>query len=107
MCIMEIHPHAHSTTMAQAMAHNLSTVDRDLDMFLEVLKARGDTDALKIVQHGQEAVHKAYAIFLEMFGEEVAKKASDPDGHIHTGTGRPMAVVLNAATRAARRDETR
>lgn len=110
MCIMEIHPGAHLATMLQALAHNASTWDRDADMLLPIMDARGDHEVTAGVQRAHDHVKAAYAIMLELFGEEVARMASDPDGHVHlgdVGSERTLVSVLDSATRAAKKDETR
>ncbi|SRR6266480_563278 len=109
MCIMEIHAHSERTTMVQAIAHNLSTIDRDLDMLREVAHARQDTDLLDFAETVQRRVQGAYAEALAEFGIEVAKVASDHEGHVHgeTGSERTFVEIVNNATKAARRAETR
>lgn len=88
MCIMEVRPEQHSATIAQAMAHNTSTLDRDLEMFIELLRARAKRDpevtlVLDSVLSAQAQVHRAYAQLLTVFGEEVAAHVSDAEGHLH------------------------
>jgi hypothetical protein len=46
MCIMEVRVGQKTSTIAQAMFHNTYTLLGDLDMLLEVLKARKDHDSL-------------------------------------------------------------
>lgn len=108
MCIMSIHQGADKATMAQACAHNLSTVDRDGDMFLRVLTARHDFEAARTVTQLQHTVHEAYAGFLELFGEFAAEIT--PHGihsHDRNGNERTLEEVVVAATKQARKDETR
>jgi hypothetical protein len=108
ICIMECHAGADKATMAQAHAHNLSTVDRDCDMFTRVLNARKDFEGARTVEHLQSVVHRAYAGFLELFGEYAAEIT--PHGiHSHDSHGneRSLVEVINSATREARKDETR
>jgi len=109
MCIMEIHAEARRSTMVQAIAHNLSTIDRDLDMLLKVGESRKDRELVDFAQNLQNVVSQAYAIGLTEFGLYVASDASDSDGHIHRKPGeeRNFVEVVNNATRAAKRDETR
>jgi hypothetical protein len=109
MCIMEIHAGAHTVTMVQAMAHNAATWDGDANMLAEVLKARGEYETLRTLQHAQDYVHHAYTDLLSLYGEEVAALASGADGHVHAAPGeeRTFEEVVDASTRAARKDETR
>jgi len=107
MCIMEIHKHAEDATMIQAMAHNASTWDRDADMILPILQARGRDDLVRSVTRAHDHVKAAYAGMLEAFGELVAEAASDPGGHIRVGSERTLVQVTDAATRRAMKDETR
>ena len=88
MCIMEVRPEQRASTIAQAMAHNVSTIDRDLEMFVELLRARVHHDpdataALDSVLSAQRQMHRAYAQLLTVFGEEVAREVATPEGHVH------------------------
>jgi hypothetical protein len=107
MCIMEIHAHSARTTMVQAIAHNLSTIDRDLDMLLQVAQARKDGQLKQFARSVQDKVHRAYADALVEFGIEVENLASDPDGHVHVGNERTVVELVHNATTNAKRDETR
>lgn len=113
MCIMEIHDHAHRNTMIQAIAHNLSTVDRDLDMLVEVGNAREDHELALWAHNLQVAVHRAYADALTEFGISLANHVQDDEGHIPVGNeqiGHHRATIIEAldhATKEAKRDETR
>ena len=84
MCIMEVRPGQRSSTIAQAMAHNTSTIVGDLDMLLELLKARKDRESLDAVEKAQSYLSRAYAILLTQFGMEVANETMDHEGHVHT-----------------------
>lgn len=108
MCIMEIHEHASAATMTQACAHNLSTVDRDIDMVKKVLTARGQHEAVRTFEHAQQYAHHAYADLLELFGEEAATIVpAEIHSHDHAGNERSLVEVIDSATRQARKDETR
>jgi hypothetical protein len=109
MCIMEIHPKAHRSTMVQAIAHNLSTIDRDLDMLYHVAVSRNDHNLTDFAVSVQAKVNRAYAEALDEFGIEAASLASDEEGHIHRepGNERTIEQTVNSATKAAKKDETR
>lgn len=107
MCIMEIHEHAANATMAQAMAHNLSTADRDADMLVKVFTARHDYAGVRAVQSAQAKVHAAYAEMLELFGEYAAQASMDSAGHVHHGSERTIESVVKSATDRAHSEETR
>lgn len=49
MCQMTIHAHAQTTTMLQAMEHNLRTTLADLDTLVPILRVRGADDATEAV----------------------------------------------------------
>jgi hypothetical protein len=83
MCIMEARPDQHHSTIAQACAHNLSTIDRDCDMWRKLAVAQGDTDALNDIDQAQADIHSAYVRLLNRWGTEVAKEYAH--GHAHTG----------------------
>lgn len=80
MCIMEVRKGQQSATMAQAMAHNLSTVERDLEMFAEVLRARNDGRGHELVGALQVEVEHAYRVALALFADELADHAGPPIG---------------------------
>ena len=110
MCIMEVRPGQHASTIAQAMAHNLSTVDRDLDMMIGLLKGRNDTANLALVLQAQDQTHRAYATMLSVFGMELAAAEADSAGHIHEhdhGSERSFVAEAHHDARLARKYETR
>lgn len=83
MCIMEVRAGQKSTTIAQALAHNLSTSDRDFDMFKKLLTARGESELLVAVSSAQQQTHRAYATMLEVYGEELATEVTGEHEHGH------------------------
>lgn len=115
MCIMEIHENSTRSTMIQAIAHNLSTIDRDLDMLLKVALARKDVELGAFAGTVQTTVHKAYAEALEEFGISLAELTMSPEGHIHdenghhvhVGSERSFIAEMDKATKEAQKDETR
>jgi hypothetical protein len=110
LCIMEVRPGQRSSTIAQAMAHNTSTVERDLDMFVPLLKARGELELLAQINRAHEHLKQAYAGFLAVYAEEVAAEVQSPEGHVHThdhGNERSLVEVAHHDAGLARRFETR
>lgn len=110
MCIMEVRPGQKSSTIAQALAHNCSTVERDMDMFELLVKARGDEDLLNDLQHAHDHLRKAYAILLMNFGMEVAQAVQDEEGHVHNrdhGNERSFTEQAHHDASLARKYETR
>ncbi len=82
MCIMEVRAGQRSSTIAQAMAHNTSTIERDLDMLRELMKARGECEtALAQIDAAQADLKSAYERFLAMFAREIADDVAN--GHEH------------------------
>ena len=78
---MEVRPGQRSSTIAQAMAHNLSTIERDLDMFKPLVAARGETALLETIEAGHEAMKIAYARFLECFVNEIQIEVAHQHHH--------------------------
>lgn len=114
MCIMEIHPGQLASTMVQACAHNISTVDRDIDMFKGVLAARGRTELLQNVEDAHAVISVAYEKLLQCFADEVQREVAvhgehaHPDhAHDHHGTERSLAEQAHHDAELARRFETR
>ncbi len=108
MCIMEIHEHASKSSMIQAIAHNLSTVDSDLDMLRKVAESRKDHEMVNWVDSLQKKVHAAYADALSEFGMSLADVVMDQNGHMpHTHGNEALAATLDRVTRESQRDETR
>jgi|ERR1043166_5310238 len=126
MCIMEVRPGQKSSTIAQAMAHNVSTIERDMDMFEELLKAREDFESLDTVQEAHLMLKRAYANLLMQFGIEVAKEIegnhiahlhSHESGEVHShdnsaekhdhGTERTFIEQAHHDAQLARKYETR
>jgi hypothetical protein len=105
---MEVRPGQHASTIAQAMAHNASTLDRDLDMFKELLRARGDLITYQNVNDAQVRIHAAYETLLEIFGAEI--HAHEHEAHLDdnpVGNERSLAEQAHHDAELARRFETR
>lgn len=83
MCIMEVRPGQRSSTIAQAMAHNLSTIERDLDMFKPLLEARGEHELLATIEEGHEHMKAAYQHFLDCFIHEIHHEVEHGHDHDH------------------------
>lgn len=64
MCVIEVKKGMHHPTVAQAMAHNTSTVERDMDFLRVYLMARGDTQSLEEIDRASMHLHAAYTILL-------------------------------------------
>lgn len=110
MCIMEVRAGQRSSTIAQACAHNATTVERDLDMFCELLERRGDTDRLVTVRAAQRELQAAYAGLLTIFGEFVAEEETEHGQHHHHDDGtheRSFVEQAHHDAGLARRFETR
>jgi len=109
---MEIHENATRSTMIQAIAHNLSTIDRDLDMLLTVALSRHDVQLRQFAGSVQTKVHAAYADALAEYGISLAEVTEDLEGHIHhdhphNGSERSFIQLLDETTKLAQADETR
>lgn len=116
MCIMEVRPGQRATTIAPAMAHNVSTAERDLEMFRALLTARRDrgdqhaADVLDQIEQAQDHLHRAYAGLLSVFGQVVGRDSMDAAGHVHidsTGHERTLIEQAHHDAQLARRYETR
>jgi hypothetical protein len=71
MCIMDVKADDPTHIVAQAMAHNVSTVERDMDMLEKLLEAREDAESLERVQHAHSHLKAAYADLLAQYGTEL------------------------------------
>lgn len=85
MCEMEVSPTFATDAILQAMAHNTSTIDRDMDMVKHVLKARGEMEKLAAAERFQNLIHEAYALMLGEYGMAVAEVSMEKDGRILHG----------------------
>jgi hypothetical protein len=112
---MEVRPGQHDVTIAQALAHNLSTADRDFDMFVEKLRGekKHNDDVINLVLEAQKRTHDAYALMLMQFGLYVAAACTDEEGHLlaphdhEHGNERTFVETVVAETNKARAYETR
>jgi len=86
MCIMEVNLDQHPAVWMQAIAHNLSTTDRDIDLAVEAAPSCHDITPARLasIKEGQRKAHEAYATFLALFGELAEEYGMDPAGHPHT-----------------------
>lgn len=89
MCEMEVNAFLPTDAILQAMAHNTSTIDRDGDMVVKVLEARGEFDKVEAFKRFQDHIHRAYAIGLDLFGEAVAGLTLEIDGTEFKGFRNP------------------
>jgi hypothetical protein len=87
MCIMEVRAGQRASTIAQACAHNTTTVERDLDMFVHLLDHRGEEETARALRRAGENLQRAYADLVEIFGE-LARREEDAHG-VHFTAGRP------------------
>lgn len=73
MCIMEVREDQPTSIVAQACAHNVSTIERDLDMFERMLEARGVRAAItEHVYRAHESLRTAYSALLNAYSVAVA-----------------------------------
>jgi hypothetical protein len=114
MCIMEVRAGQRSSTIAQACAYNTSTVERDLDMFLPLLEARGEHDAASEIRTAQRQLREAYATLLSAFADEITRDvangtASHEHGNerVHAADEALISDAMHAAAHRAERYETR
>lgn len=113
MCIMEVRPGQHDSTIAQAMHHNTQTVVGDLVMWRTVLVERAkhetgdqrlDTEAATAeLDRAMGQLTRAAAGLLGMFGAEVGRHVEhwvtahpyNATDHVHVGIGNERhAIVL-------------
>ena len=105
MCVMEVRAGQRASTIAQACAHNCTTIERDCDMFAALLDSRSDGRVVAL-RRAQENMQRAYADLLELFGEFAEEEeaahgvhftASDPPGHdgTHENVQSPIHVHRN------------
>lgn len=106
MCIMEVREGQHTSTIAQAMAHNTNTVIGDMDMLEKLMAKRGEDDLLVAVKRAHDNLRRAYADLLDVFGEECASEVMDRAGHVH-GNERSLVAVADKRSKLARRFMTR
>jgi hypothetical protein len=112
MCVMEIHAGASEATMFQAEWHNTATLISDADMLCGILEARGHLEEVLRVREAQETLRQANTAFLALFTEAAARVPVHELAHAHArgarvGQERTLEDIERAATRQARRDETR
>jgi hypothetical protein len=114
MCIMEVRPGQHAATIAQAMAHNVSTIQRDLEMFKPLLKARGETLTLAKVDVANRYMTEAYELFLEVFASEVTNQVASGDiaddagsERVSTADEHLISDAMHVAAHDAEKYETR
>lgn len=107
MCIMEVHVNQHSSTIAQACAHNVGTVVGDLKLFLELLGKR-DPSMVGVVENELSALTTCYDNLLSVFGDFVAKEAPHLRPYaLPIGNERAEDAIARQDEQRARRYETR
>lgn len=101
MCIMEVRAGQRSSTIAQAEAHNTRTVIDDADMFAKLLESRGEHERAGAVRHAASNLERAYADFLELFGEFAAEEETSHGRHHHHDDGTNERRVVSLADAVA------
>lgn len=97
-CIMEVRPGQRTSTIVQAFAHNLKTIESDIEMLRPLLRARGETEVCDDLDVAYDNMHHLYEHLLHIFGtalrNDVAKHGdtADPDAHHHE---RPASDIPN------------
>jgi len=108
---MEVNADQKTDVMLQGVAHNASTIDRDMDMVLRVLDARGEHEKVAACARFQRLIHEAYALMLEEYGVSVAEyAATDAGGRVLVGSEKHTHTIMEEikdSTEQARADETR
>lgn len=90
MCQMEIHAHAETTTMVQAVAHNLATSANDMVTLATVLRARGEDDAMvQVINQAREATEGLQRCFMALYERAVAEHPYVA-GHGHDHSHEPV-----------------
>lgn len=106
MCIAEIHPRQHKSTMQWANFHNLATVSTDLKTFVKLLKAQGHLADALAVESLKRDLDQVVEEALDLYGMFVASaKPADFDGEV-LSTERHQHDVRNAAAYETRREVT-
>lgn len=82
MCIMEVRPGQHHSTIAQAQAHNVSTVLGDLELFETLLAAshHSDIETQGHVENIRRDLDAIYARLLKLWGHFLASECESVDG---------------------------
>lgn len=108
MCVMEIHAGAADATMAQAIWHNLNTVQSDCQMLQEIFNTRGDvtiSDELEAVRYNLAmTLDRAFALFAMSVRKVKDHELSDHDYHGHERT---FSDIAEHAAHNARPDYAR
>jgi hypothetical protein len=95
MCIMEIHPRQHTTTMVQAMAHNTRTILSDCDMLHTVINTREcPSEYPDTLARATSELNNAYTDFMLLYARCLSD-AVQVDKVV--GSERQAADVRNAA----------
>lgn len=87
MCIMEVRPGQHTSTMVQAELHNTQTVLSDLEMLRDVCTARKDQRCLTHIDRVENALTVAVNRLHKFYQEEVEAHESDPHGTLDSQVG--------------------
>lgn len=82
MCQMKVHASAQTTTMLQALAHNLATSVADLETVRRVLRGRGEGDnMLGWLGAYERTLTEVHAGLLNLFEDAVTEHPHVAQGH--------------------------
>jgi hypothetical protein len=94
MCIMEVRPGQHHSTIAQAQAHNVNTVVADLDMFGTLLVARGaDGEIVDEVAGLKGELHALQGRLQDLWGTFLARELNHGEAPHPTREGDVRDIV--------------
>lgn len=87
MCVMEIHATARTTTMLQAVAHNITTSANDLETLAATLRGRGeDTGMIGVVTSLRAVALEMSSVVLTQYELEIARHPHVAGDHHHAET---------------------
>lgn len=86
MCVMDVHPGQHPSTMAQAMVHNLGTVMGDLDMFASLLKTQKRDEVAVDILTVRNRLADCYDTLLEGYVDRLTEEVHESAPAVFAGT---------------------
>ena len=105
MCIMEVRPGQHHSTITQACAHNIDTVVGDLEMFDVLLAARGRGEHSDRLRDIHDRLRVAYGDLLALYSDLLAGEVLADQDHLNITEGMSFDSVRDLVRDVVARDQ--
>lgn len=104
MCIMEVRPGQHHSTITQACAHNADTIVGDLEMFETLLRSHGHTEHSAEIRRVHDDIRASYNDLLRLYADMLSAEVLADSDHLNITKGLSFDSVRDLVEHVVGRD---